>query len=375
MSDDFDDPAYQHHLQRNLRDATQGRTVHRRRFLASLSALGVGSGSLGFSAAAGAQSPELVVANWGGDALPVHRDILVPAFNQRVPGRKVAFDSTGPTPGKIKAMVESGHVTWDVADRNLLSALELGRQGLLEKVDPRIVDLALVPPAWRTEWGVSSYVFSFVLTYDTRRFGKEPPTTWTDFWDTRRFKGRRALRNNVEGVLEAALLADGVPQDKLYPLDVKRGLDKVRQIKADTIFYANASEAQQLLRSGEVSAGSLWNSRAHIVKEDTGGRIDYTFNQGILLVAAWNVPKGARNRDDAWRWVATTQDPALQVRLLEKLAVGPTNPAANALIPAALQARNPSAPENLARQVAADAEWYAKHYFEVQNQYLDVLAA
>lgn len=375
MSDHLDDPDHRCHLARALRRATQGRTVHRRQFLATLSALGVGTGSLGFTATAGAQGTELVVANWGGDALPVHREWLLPEFQRRNPGRKVAFDSTGPTPGKIKAMVESGHVTWDVADRNLLSALELGRQGLLEKVDTSLVNLDLVPKAWRTEWGVSSYVFSFVITYDTRRYGKEAPGSWKDFWDLQRFKGKRTLRNNVEGVLEAALLADGVPRDKLYPLDVARGLDKVRQIKRETIFYANASEAQQLLRSGEAGIGSLWNSRAHLVKEDTGGRIDYTFNDGILLVAAWNVPKGARNAKDAWRWVATTQDPAIQVGLLEKLAVGPTNPAANPLIPPALQARNPGSPENLARQVAVDAEWYARHYFEVQNKYLDVLAS
>jgi putative spermidine/putrescine transport system substrate-binding protein len=369
-----DDPDYQRHLEQALRRATQGRTVHRRQFLATLSALGVGTGTLSLSPAAFGQSTELVVANWGGDALPVQRDIIATEFTKRYPTRRVSFDTTGPTPGKIKAMVESGNVTWDVADRNLLSALELGRQGLLEKVDTSIVDLEAVPKPYRTEWGVGSYFFSFVLTYDTARFGSEPPQTWKDFWDTRRFKGKRTLRNNVEGVLESALLADGVPRDKLYPLDVNRGLEKVRQIRKETIFYSNSSESQQLLRSGEVAAGNLWNSRAQIVKDDTKGRIDYTFNDGILLTAAWNVPKGTKNPQDAWRWVALTQDPALQVTLLSRLGWGPINPAANKLIPPALQQRNPGAPENVAKQVAADAEWYARHYFEVQNRYLDVLA-
>ncbi|MGY3585642.1 extracellular solute-binding protein [Bradyrhizobium sp. USDA 4350] len=282
---------------------------------------------------------------------------------------------TGPTPGKIKAMVESSNVAWDVADRNLLSALELGRQGLLEKVDESIVDLNAVPSQFRTEWGVGSYFFSFVITYDSARFGATPPQTWKDFWDTQNFKGKRALRNNVEGVLESALLADGVERHKLYPLDVDRGLEKVRAIKKDTIFYSNTSEAQQLLRSGEVSVGSLWNTRAQGVKEDTKGRVNYHFNEGILLIAAWNVLKGTKNAKDAWRWVALSQDPTLQVALLTRLGWGPINPAANKLIPAELQQQNPGSPENLARQVAVEAEWYARHYFEVQNRYLDVLAS
>ncbi|MBR1221525.1 ABC transporter substrate-binding protein [Bradyrhizobium sp. U87765 SZCCT0131] len=374
MSEIFQDPDYLRHLEQSVRRETHGKTVHRRHFLQLLSALGIGTGTLGFVASASAQQKELVVANWGGDALAVHRDVLAAEFAKRYPGSRVAFDTTGPTPGKIKAMVESGNIAWDVADRNLLSALELGRQGLLEKVDESIVDINAVPSQFRTEWGVGSYLFSYVIAYDTARFGAAPPRTWKDFWDTQNFKGKRALRNNVEGILESALLADGVARDKLYPLDVARGLEKVRAIKKDTIFYNNASDAQQLLRSGEVSAGSLWSTRAQGVKEDTKGRVDYHFNEGILLIAAWNVLKGAKNSKDAWRWVALSQDPALQVVLLARLGWGPVNPAANKLVPAELQGQNPGSPENVARQIAVDAEWYARNYFEVQNKYLDVLA-
>ena len=283
MSEIFQDPDYLHHLAQSVRRETHGKTVHRRHFLQLLSTLGIGTGTLGFVASASAQQKELVVANWGGDALAVHRDVLAAEFAKRYPGSRVAFDTTGPTPGKIKAMVESGNIAWDVADRNLLSALDLGRQGLLEKVDESIVDINAVPSQFRTEWGIGSYLFSYVIAYDTARFGAAPPRTWKDFWDTQNFQGKRALRNNVEGILESALLADGVARDKLYPLDVARGLEKVRAIKKDTIFYNNASDAQQLLRSGEVSAGSLWSTRAQGVKEDTKGRVDYHFNEGILL--------------------------------------------------------------------------------------------
>ncbi|MFG3756196.1 hypothetical protein ACGE32_28110, partial [Klebsiella pneumoniae] len=74
------------------------------------------------------------------------------------------------------------------------------------------------------------------------------------------------------------------------------------------------------------------------------------------------------------RWVALSQDSALQVVLLARLGWGPVNPAANKLVPAELQGQNPGSPENVARQIAVDAEWYARNYFEVQNKYLDVLA-
>lgn len=199
MSDFSQDSAYVRHLERSLRRETQGKTVHRRHFLQLLSALGVGAGSLSLVRSASAQQAELVVAKWGGDALPARRGILAVEFAKRYAGSRVGFDTTGPTPGKIKAMVESGNVAWDVADRNLLSALELGRQGLLEKVDESIVDVNAVPSQFRTPWGVGSYSFSFVITYDSARFGLAPPRTWKDFWNTQNFKGKRALRNKRRG--------------------------------------------------------------------------------------------------------------------------------------------------------------------------------
>src|SRR5438309_6091061 len=47
------------------------------------------------------------------------------------------------------------------------------------------------------------------------------PTTWAEFWDAKKFPGPRTLRAGVygTGAYEEALLADGVPMDKLYPMD------------------------------------------------------------------------------------------------------------------------------------------------------------
>ena len=47
----------------------------------------------------------------------------------------------------------------------------------------------------------------------------------------KKFPGRRALRNHPIATLEAALMADGVAPDKLYPLDVDRAFKKLEEIK------------------------------------------------------------------------------------------------------------------------------------------------
>ena len=86
-----------------------------------------------------AQTGEIVVVNWGGDAVPAYDAIWAQPFNAANPGAKALINGSGPSSGKIKAMVESGAVTWDVCDRTVPASIELGRQNLLEKVDWSIV--------------------------------------------------------------------------------------------------------------------------------------------------------------------------------------------------------------------------------------------
>src|SRR5690606_938896 len=112
---------------------------------------------------------------------------------------------------------------------------------------------------------VPEVIFGRILTYSTKL--PEKPTDWTAMWDTKKFPGKRALYNRVEsGLLEMALLADGVPADKLYPLDVPRALKKLGQIRNDIIWYETVPQSEQLMRDGQASMGVLADGRALNVK-------------------------------------------------------------------------------------------------------------
>ena len=171
-------------------------------------------------------------------------------------GGKAVVDGSNPTSAKVKAMVESGKVTWDALDRNLIAALELGRQNLLEKIDYSIVDKNKVRPEHVGEWGVGSYIYGNVLTYQTDAWGGRKPSTWKDFWNLKDFPGK-GLRKHIDGQLEAALLADGVAPDKLYPIDVKRALDKVHRSRTRRSSGRPAPRASRSSATGRSSwAGS-----------------------------------------------------------------------------------------------------------------------
>ena len=354
-----------------LRERTEGATVDRRKFLTMTALLGVAPAAFQLTPAR-AQTKEVVVVNWGGDAVPAMTKAWAEPFNKS--GGKAIIEGGGPSSGKIKAMVESGKVTWDVVDRNLIAGLELGRQNLLEKIDYSIVDKSKLRPEHAGEWAAGAYIYANVLTFRTDAFGGRIPKTWKDFFDLKEFPGKRTLRKQIDGQLEAALLADGVPADKLYPLDVKRALDKIKSIKKDTIFWSTGAESQQLFRDKEVTMGGLWNTRAVVAKRESNGAVDFTFNEGSAWVGAWLVLKGNPAGKDVYKFIASAQEPEGQVELFKALGNGPVNPAASSLVPADMKALDPGSVENYKMQIPADAEWYAANSATVQNQYIEAIS-
>lgn len=344
--------------------------VQRRQLLAALGAAGL-AGIL----PASAQIRRLVVCNWGGDALK-HQPTAWGQPFERQSGVKVEFDGSGPSFGKIRTMVESRNVVWDVCDANLAAAYNLGRRGYLEPMDWSRVDRNKVRPGFYNDWGISHFLYSFVLTYDRRRYGDNPPKSWADFWNTKDFPGTRTLPDRILGALEGALMADGVAAERatIYPIDEKRALEKIRAIKANTVFWKTGAESQQLMRQGEVSMGMLWHTRAVVMRRERNSRIDFTWNQGILIPAGWLVPKGNPAGATVFDFIASTQSPESQVELLRLMGNGPANPAASALVPAELKPDNPTDEANMAVQLLANPEWHGENQDRVYNDYVKVIA-
>lgn len=370
---DIHDETYQEDAVRALVEKTSKDPVPRRLFLQSALALGI-SPALFKLTPAFAASDELVIVNWGGDAVEAHKKTWAALYEKANPGMTAVIDGSGPSSGKIKAMVESGKVTWDLCDRNNVAAVDLGKQGLLEEVDYSIVDPDAVPAHFRGKWGVGSYYYSFALAWNTKAFDKAPEN-WADFWNLKDFPGTRTIRKNFEGQLEAALMADGVAPEDVYPVDVDRALEKIKEIKEHAIFWSSGSESQQIMRDGDAVMGNMWHSRAGLVNRDTDGEVDYTFNQAILFAGAWIQPKGAAAGKKAWEFAKAAQDPQSQVQVFEMLGNGPINPKAAELVPEEMKKRDPGNPENLKVQVAASADWYASDYSNILNRYLDAIAS
>ncbi|MGY4451167.1 spermidine/putrescine-binding protein [Bradyrhizobium sp. i1.3.1] len=182
-----------------------------------------------------------------------------------------------------------------------------------------------------------------------------------DFWDVKKFPGRRALRNHPIATLEAALMADGVAPDKLYPLDVDRAFKKLEEIKPHiTVWWTSGAQSAQLLNDGEVDMEMAWNGRVSAVAKE-GAKVSFTYNQGVLQSTSLCILKGAPNLETAVKFVNEAVDPVHQANLPLNIDYGPGNPKAfeTGVIKPERAAQLPSEPANAAKQALMSYAWWS----------------
>jgi putative spermidine/putrescine transport system substrate-binding protein len=292
-------------------------------------------------------------------------------------GVLVKQDSSCGTEGAIQAQFGSGKPSWDVIDADPFSAESLGKKGVMEEIDYSIVDKSKMRPGYGWKYAASSYFYSYVIAYDSSKFADKAPTGMADFFDVQKFPGKRSLYKWGAGMWEAALLADGVTPDKLYPLDLDRAHKKLAAFKEHVVSYwGGGGEAASVLLNGEATMALIWSSRASAIERDSGGSIKFTWSQGLLEPGSMAVLKGGPGgKENAMKFIASAQDPKKQIVLFNLLGMGPTNPAADPLIPEDRRRFNPVDPGNMSKQIPLDVGWYETHYAAALDAYTKVIAS
>ncbi len=261
--------------------------------------------------------------SWGGSTQDAQKQAWAEPFS-KASGIQVVQD--GPTDyGKLKAMVESGNVQWDVVDVEADFALRAASEGLIEPLDFKQIQRDKIDPRFVSDHGVGSFFFSFVLGYNQGKLGGKEPQDWNALFDTKTYPGKRALYKwPSPGVLELALLADGVAQDKLYPLDLDRAFKKLDTIKQDIVWWGGGAQSQQLLASGEASLGQFWNGRVYALQKD-GAPVGVSWKQNLVMADFLVIPKGAKNKAAAMQFIANASSAKGQAEFANLTAYAPVN--------------------------------------------------
>jgi putative spermidine/putrescine transport system substrate-binding protein len=266
----------------------------------------------------------------------------------------------------VKAHLTAGAPGWDIISIGMARCEQAVQGGYVLPIDYSIVDKSRIPANLARSHYVGVFTFSYGVAYQKSKYGANPPKSWADFWDVKKFPGRRSLESLGTYSLEAAIMADGVPTQDAYkalraPGGIDRALKKIKELQpAVAVWWSNTGQVMQLMKDGEVDMALISNGRvAQLVKN--GADLGFVWNQAIVDVNCYMVPKTAAQPKAAMQALNAVFDAEGQAHLANATGYGPVNPKSFeiGIIKKEELPWLPTEPGNLAVQLYLDPAWYA----------------
>lgn len=318
-------------------------------------------------------SGEVAVVTWGGIGTDMQRKAWFEPF-EKLCGIKVV-EAIGPDPAKLKAMVDTGTVVWDICQIGRGTMIELMKQGdYLEPIDYGLVEDG-VTADFRSEHGLDIVPYAQTIAYRTDVY-PQGPMGWVDFFDVQKFPGVRSMPIATKGnvpELVGALIADGVDMSAVYPIDIDRAIKKLYEIKPHVVKWWEAgAQHMQLLLDNEAPMVTAWNGRIKAA-QDEGHPVELVWNGGMVLNNAWLIPKGAPNLSNAQKFAAFSSSAIAQARYSALLPYGFTNVESARYLPEETLKILPTAPDNYRQMVPYQHEWWAANRPEVIEKFNEMM--
>lgn len=331
---------------------------------------------------------DLTVVSWGGSYGRSQVEAYNKPFAEKTGMTVTMIDADNPaTP--IKAMVEAGNVTVDVADIELSDAVRLCDEGLLEVLNHDELPPApdgtpaaddFVDGALYSECAVASIVWSTVYAYRTDKFSGDQPSSMADFFNLEKFPGKRGLRRGAKANLEMALIADGVAPGDIYsvlatPEGVDRAFAKLGTIKSEVVWWEAGAQPPQLLADGEVVMSTAYNGRIFNAQLEENQPFQIVWDGQVLDFDLFVIPRGAPNKDAAWEYIKFATDTQRLADQAKWIAYGPARKSSAAYVGMFMDGKTemgphmPTAPENLTTAITNDFEFWADRDVEINERF------
>lgn len=342
---------------------------------------------IGAFVASSAQAEDLTVVSWGGAYTKSQVEAYHKPFTKET-GIKILSENYSGGLAEIKAQVEAGSVKWDIVDMEMSDAVRGCDEGLLEPLDASMLPAGddgtpaekdFIPGSI-TECAVGTIVWSTIYAYDKSKFPNGGPQTLADFFDTKKFPGKRGMRKTPKANLEMALMADGVPNDKVYEmLATKAGVDrafaKMDTIKGDVVWWEAGAQPPQLLADGEVALTTAYNGRIFNAIAVENKPFEIVWDGQVFDLDLWGIPKGAKNKDKALEFLKFSTDTKRLAGQASWISYGPVRQSSIPLIGKHAEAdiemgpHMPTAAANFKTALQNDFEFWADRQDELNNRF------
>ena len=276
---------------------------------------GCGASGSATSSSGSSDAGELYVYNWGEY---IDEDVITQFEDET--GIKVVYDMFE-TNEEMYPVIEAGGVNYDVVcpsdymiqkmrENDLLAELNFDNIPNVDQIDPAYMEMSKafdpenkysVPYCWGTVG----------ILYNTKRLeelGVPAPTKWADLWDER-LSGEILMQDSVRDAFMVALKKDG------YSMNSENE-DELQQAKQDLIDQKPLVQAYVIdqvrdkMIGGEAAVGVIYSGEMlYIQNEVENLGLDYKLEYVIpeegtnLWVDSWVIPKNAKNKENAEKWI------------------------------------------------------------------------
>ncbi|MBR8184215.1 ABC transporter substrate-binding protein [Burkholderia ambifaria] len=337
----------------------------------------IASGCISTAASAG----QVTFVSWGGAWQSAQESTAAKPFAAQS-GVQLKADTYNGGIAQVRSQVQTNNVTWDVVDMQLADAIRACDEGLLEKVNPANLAPAkdgtpgkndFIPGAL-SECLVGNIAWSTLITYNTDKFKGHEPTKIADFFDLKKFPGKRGLRKSPEGALEWALLADGVPRADVYktlatPAGLNRAFKKLDTIKSSIVWWETGAQPAQLLADGEVTMSSAYNGRIYSAMVTDKKPFGFLWDGQVKNIEGYVIVKGTKNLKAAQDFVRYATQADVLAKLAPLTAYGPARKSSIPMIDAKVARYLPTAPGNQAGAIDVDTAFWADHSDDLNQKF------
>lgn len=335
-------------------------------------------------------SADITVTSWGGAYTNSQQKAYGQPFEKKT-GIKVNWENYNGGLAEVRAQVESKNVIWDIVDVLPHEAIVGCDEGLFHELPldefvpapdgtPMKKDMVVPLP---NDCSVPQIFWSYAVFYDKTKFPGEKPTTIKDFFDLKKFPGKRGINSWANANIEMALMADGVkPKDVYKVAGTKEGLDrafkKLDTIKDDVVFWSAGSQPLELVKSGEVIMATAYNGRsgAAILTENQPFEIMW---DGQVLEQEYIVMiNGTKKYKEALEFLKFASAPQQQAGQAKWINYGPMRKSGLKIIAANepffhngknVMPHMPNTKEKLKISVVADPYWWADNSGEIAERF------
>ena len=321
-------------------------------------------------------SNELYVYNWG-----EYIDESVIQDFEAETGIHVVYDLFE-TNEEMYPVIEAGGVAYDVVcpsdymiqkmvENDLLAEIDFDNIPNIDQIDPEYMERSKafdpenkysVPYTWGTVG----------ILYNDKRLeelGVEPPDSWMDLWDPR-LSGEILMQDSVRDAFMCALKPLGYSLNSTDPGELEEAKELLIQQKPLVQAYV-IDQVRDKMLGEEAAVGVIYSGEMLYLQELAEGKdfhLEYVIpEEGTnLWIDSWVIPKNARNKENAEKWIDFLCRPDIAKRNFEYITYATPNRGAFELLDPELQQNKAVFPDWDSLQ---DAEVYQYLGDEVDSLY------